>query len=96
MTLTKDRHIAHSNSSENSQYLHIGYLHEMVPHGTSQASADALMLGGLQALCAMIVLGDSGEKTFARKKLKKCIATGKRLASAMAFKNPDIQFGEFS
>jgi hypothetical protein len=86
MTRTNALHVQHSNSSENAVFLHAGYIHESVPPGTAATHVDALMLGGLQVLAAMLVLGDSGEKTFARKKLKKCIATGKRLSLAVAKK----------
>ena len=68
----------------NADYLAKGLQHESVPPEMPEPQRTALACVRLEVLAAMVVAGDTGEKTFARKKLKRYIATGKRLVLAEA------------
>jgi hypothetical protein len=91
MTSTEKLQQHYSTSMSNAEFLRTGFLHSSVPTGTSDVDCVALELGALEMLAAMLVLGNTGEKRFARSKLKKLIATGKRLALAKAKTMPETQ-----
>jgi|WetSurMetagenome_2_1015567.scaffolds.fasta_scaffold1109138_2 hypothetical protein len=91
MTSTEKLQQHYSTSMSNAEFLHAGFIHSSVPTGSSDADRVALELGALQMLAAMLVLGGTCEKSFARSKLKKLIATGKRLARAKAKTMPKTE-----
>jgi hypothetical protein len=68
----------------NASHLKSGYRKLALPPGTDDTAASMQELGALQVLCAMMVLGSRGEKSFARKRILNFIAAGKRLAKADA------------
>jgi hypothetical protein len=91
MTSTEKLQNHTSKCIDNAKFLQIGYRHCAVPADADDIRANMLELGGLEVLCAMMVLGETGEKVFARKKLKHYIATGKRLELRKAKSMPKQQ-----
>lgn len=75
----------------NSALLDLGMRDSLALDDREDPTASALILGQLQTLSVMLVAGDVGEKIFARKRLRKFLADGKRLDKAKARNMPETQ-----
>jgi len=84
MSLSETHQDYQSVAMKNAAFLEQGMILSLSPADKVEPTRSALMLGQLQTLAAMVAVGDAGEKTFARKRLKKFIAMGKRADMAKA------------
>lgn len=91
MTDGQDHQEYASRTMRNAAFLQVGMEAHVVSHGADELNSALLQLGQLQTLCAMVALGDAGEKAFARKRLKKFIADGRRIDLRKAKSVPQPQ-----